>query len=148
MRLDVFQAKVAAEKNLKDSGEWEKLSPEQQRLVDKMVRQSNHHGGMIKTPCKILDGKRAGLALPEKERTELTQLKKDLSQACLEFSVKQLPLIPTLPADLRPEKLQRRKRHHHLYRRRTQWRPFGCRFWLHQEVGRWERTFGGDIQDS
>lgn len=37
MRLDVFQAKVAAQKNLKESGEWDKLSPEQQRLVDKMV---------------------------------------------------------------------------------------------------------------
>jgi metallopeptidase MepB len=37
MRLDVYQAKVAAQKNLKESGEWDKLSPEQQRLVDKMV---------------------------------------------------------------------------------------------------------------
>jgi len=37
MRLDVYQAKVAARKNLKDSGEWDKLSPEQQRLIDKMV---------------------------------------------------------------------------------------------------------------
>jgi Zn-dependent oligopeptidase len=37
MRIDVYQAKVAAQKNLKDSGEWDKLSPEQQRLVDKMV---------------------------------------------------------------------------------------------------------------
>lgn len=40
MRLDVYQAKVAAEKNLKESGEWEKLSPEEKRLVDKMVRSS------------------------------------------------------------------------------------------------------------
>ncbi|KAL0067865.1 metalloendopeptidase [Marasmius tenuissimus] len=69
MRLDVYKAKAAAEKNLKDSGEWEKLSPEEQRLVEKMV----------------LDGKRAGLALPEKEREELTKLKKELSQVCLEF---------------------------------------------------------------
>jgi Zn-dependent oligopeptidases len=38
MRLDVFQAKVAAEKNIKESGEWEKLSAEEKRLVDKMVR--------------------------------------------------------------------------------------------------------------
>jgi len=37
MRLDVFQAKVAAEKNIKDSGEWENLSAEEKRLVDKMV---------------------------------------------------------------------------------------------------------------
>ncbi|KAG5638172.1 hypothetical protein H0H81_001469 [Sphagnurus paluster] len=69
MRIDVYQAKVAAQKNLKDSGDWDKLSPEEQRLVDKM----------------ILDGTRAGLALPEKERNELTSLKKELSQACLDF---------------------------------------------------------------
>ena len=37
MRLDVFNAKVAAEKNIKESGEWDKLSPEEQRLVEKMV---------------------------------------------------------------------------------------------------------------
>lgn len=37
MRLDVYQAKVAAQKSLNESGEWDKLSPEQQRLVDKMV---------------------------------------------------------------------------------------------------------------
>ncbi|KAF9497716.1 metallopeptidase MepB [Pleurotus eryngii] len=70
MRLDVFQAKASAEKNIKASGQWDKLSAEDQRLVEKM----------------ILDGKRAGLALPEKERTELMALKKELSQACLEFS--------------------------------------------------------------
>ncbi|KAI0927259.1 hypothetical protein AcV5_010517 [Taiwanofungus camphoratus] len=35
---------------------------------------------------KTSDGKRAGLALPEKEREELTMRKKELSQACLEFS--------------------------------------------------------------
>jgi Zn-dependent oligopeptidase len=72
MRLDVFKAKAAAEKNLRASGAWEKLSEEQQRLVEKMV----------------LDGKRAGLALPEKEREELMKLKKELSQACLDFSVR------------------------------------------------------------
>lgn len=38
MRLDVYQAKVNAEKNIKASGEWEKLSAEEQRLVEKMVR--------------------------------------------------------------------------------------------------------------
>lgn len=70
MRLDVFQAKTNALKNIKESGEWDKLSPEEQRLADKMV----------------LDGTRAGLALPEKERAELTELKKELSQVCLEFS--------------------------------------------------------------
>ncbi|KAI8969624.1 Metalloprotease [Trametes punicea] len=68
MRIDVFRAKRAAERNIKDSGK--KLSPEEQRLVEKM----------------ILDGTRAGLALPDAEREKLTQLKKELSQACLEFS--------------------------------------------------------------
>lgn len=70
MRLDVFKAKVAAQKNIKESGKWETLSSEQQRLVDKM----------------ILDGTRAGLALPKEKRDELTTLKKELSQVCLEFS--------------------------------------------------------------
>ncbi|TFY69553.1 hypothetical protein EVJ58_g360, partial [Rhodofomes roseus] len=68
MRLDVFQAKLAAEKNIKASGQ--KLDAEEQRLVDKM----------------LLDGKRAGLALPEAQRDELMKLKKELSQASLEFS--------------------------------------------------------------
>ncbi|CAL1713196.1 unnamed protein product [Somion occarium] len=68
MRLDVFKAKQAAEKNIKDSGV--KLNPEEERLVEKM----------------ILDGKRAGLALPEKEREELMKLQKEVSQASLEFS--------------------------------------------------------------
>ncbi|KAJ7254409.1 hypothetical protein B0H12DRAFT_1115452 [Mycena haematopus] len=69
MRLDVFQAKLAAEKNMKSSGLWENLSSEEQRLVDKM----------------ILAGKRAGLGLPEAERNTLTTLQKELSQVCLEF---------------------------------------------------------------
>ncbi|KAF7365271.1 Metallopeptidase MepB [Mycena venus] len=69
MRLDVFQAKLAAEKNIKSSGLWEKLSSEEQRLIDKM----------------ILAGKRAGLGLPEAERNTLTVLQKELSQVCLEF---------------------------------------------------------------
>ncbi|THH01901.1 hypothetical protein EW026_g869 [Hermanssonia centrifuga] len=68
MRLDIFRAKQAAEKNIKDSGK--KLTPEEQRLVDKMIQ----------------DGTRAGLALPEKERNELMTLKKELSSTCLEFS--------------------------------------------------------------
>ncbi|KAJ2935191.1 hypothetical protein H1R20_g1938, partial [Candolleomyces eurysporus] len=70
MRLDVFDAKTAAEKNIKESGQWEKLSDEDRRLIDKMV----------------LDGTRAGLALPEEKREELKKLKKELSQTCLEFS--------------------------------------------------------------
>ncbi|KAI0789664.1 metallopeptidase MepB [Abortiporus biennis] len=68
MRLDVFKAKQAAEQNIKYSGI--KLNPEEQRLVEKM----------------ILDGKRAGLSLEEKDREELTKLQKELSQQCLEFN--------------------------------------------------------------
>lgn len=37
MRIDVYQAKVNAQKNLKETGEWHKLNAEEQRLVDKMV---------------------------------------------------------------------------------------------------------------
>ena len=37
MRLDVFKAEIAAKENAKASGQWDNLSPEQQRLVDKMV---------------------------------------------------------------------------------------------------------------
>ena len=40
MRLDVFNAKTAAEKNIKDSGKWEKLSDEERRLIEKMVCES------------------------------------------------------------------------------------------------------------
>ncbi|KAJ7644086.1 metallopeptidase MepB [Roridomyces roridus] len=69
MRLDVFNAKLAAEKNLKDTGRWNQLSPEEQRLVEKM----------------ILAGKRAGLGLPEDERKTLMDLQKQLSQTCLEL---------------------------------------------------------------
>ncbi|KAI0349471.1 Metalloprotease [Trametes cingulata] len=67
MRLDVFRAKQGAKKNIAVSGQ--KLSPEEQRLVDKM----------------ILDGTRAGLALPDAEREKLTKLNKELSQTCSEF---------------------------------------------------------------
>ena len=69
MRIDVYNAKVAAQKNIEASGK--KLSPEEQRLVEKMVQ----------------DGTRAGLALPEADREQLTVWKKELSQVCLEFSV-------------------------------------------------------------
>ncbi|KAI6111591.1 hypothetical protein EDD16DRAFT_1608075 [Pisolithus croceorrhizus] len=69
MRLDVFQAKIAAEKNLHESGAFKELTSEQQRLVKKMV----------------LDGKRAGLALPEEDRTQLMALQKELSQVAVEF---------------------------------------------------------------
>jgi Zn-dependent oligopeptidase len=70
MRVDVYKAKAAAEKNAKSSGEWEKLSPEAQRLAEEM----------------LLDGKRAGLDLPEAQRKELEVLKKELEQRCLDFS--------------------------------------------------------------
>jgi Zn-dependent oligopeptidase len=69
LRVDVFNAKIAAEKNIKAAGKV--LTPEEQRLVTKM----------------ILEGKRDGLGLPEKEREELKKSQKALSQTCLDFSV-------------------------------------------------------------
>ena len=69
MRVDIYQAKVNAEKNIKASGR--KLNPEEERLVEKL----------------LLDGKRDGLDLPEKERKEHERLEKELSQICVEFSV-------------------------------------------------------------
>ncbi|KAF7291588.1 Metallopeptidase MepB [Mycena chlorophos] len=69
MRVDVYKAKLAAEQNLKASGAWDKLSSEEQRLVEKMV----------------LDGKRAGLGLPEDKQESLKTLQKELSKVCLEF---------------------------------------------------------------
>ncbi|KAG8740405.1 hypothetical protein FRC10_004356 [Ceratobasidium sp. 414] len=63
MRVDVYNALLAA----KDKGE--KLSLEEQRLVNKM----------------IMDGKRAGLALPDDKREELMALKKELSVVCTDF---------------------------------------------------------------
>lgn len=69
MRIDVYNAKVSAQKNIEASGK--KLNPEEQRLVEKMVQ----------------DGTRAGLGLPEADRERLTVWKKELSQICLEFSV-------------------------------------------------------------
>jgi hypothetical protein len=91
MRLDVYKAKVAAQKNLNDSGEWDKLSPEQQRLVDKMVspgRRWTRCAEAFYMIYQILDGTRAGLALLETQRNELMSLKKELSHVCLEFSVR------------------------------------------------------------
>ncbi|KAF8521045.1 metallopeptidase MepB [Gautieria morchelliformis] len=71
MRVDVYAAvKGAAEAVERAEEEGVKLEAEEKRLVEKM----------------ILDGKRAGLALPEAERNVLMDLKKELSQTCLEFS--------------------------------------------------------------
>ena len=69
MRIDVYNAKIAAQKNIEASRK--KLNPEEQRLVEKMVQ----------------EGTRAGLGLPEPDRERLTGWKKELSQVCLEFSV-------------------------------------------------------------
>ena len=69
MRIDVYNAKIAAQKNIEASRK--KLTPEEQRLVEKMVQ----------------EGTRAGLGLPEPDRERLTGWKKELSQVCLEFSV-------------------------------------------------------------
>jgi len=69
MRIDVYNAKLAAQRNVEASGK--KLNPEEQRLVEKMVQ----------------EGRRAGLGLPEADRERLTGWKKELSQTSLEFSV-------------------------------------------------------------
>lgn len=66
MRMDVFIAKKNAAANIKET-----ITPEQQRLVDRM----------------LLEGKRAGLELPEEEGKLLTEKKKELSQLCVEFGV-------------------------------------------------------------
>ncbi|PPQ91638.1 hypothetical protein CVT25_013193 [Psilocybe cyanescens] len=69
MRMDVFNAKIAAERNIKESGKWDALEAEERRLVEKM----------------ILDGRRAGLALPPQKQEELKTLKKELSQVSLDY---------------------------------------------------------------
>ena len=74
MRIDVFKAKQAAQENISKSDS--KLSAEQRRLVEKM----------------ILDGTRAGLALPEDQRNQLSELKKELSKLCVEFGVSSISL--------------------------------------------------------
>ncbi|KIO24317.1 hypothetical protein M407DRAFT_77092 [Tulasnella calospora MUT 4182] len=68
MRLDVFQALKRAEKNARSGATV--LTPEEERLMEKM----------------LLDGKRAGLDLPDTEREKLLETKKKLSETCLEFS--------------------------------------------------------------
>ncbi|KAG1889888.1 hypothetical protein F4604DRAFT_1568430 [Suillus subluteus] len=45
MRLGIFKAKVAAEKNLHESGEWEKLNDEQHMLRTMLVRNWDLDGG-------------------------------------------------------------------------------------------------------
>lgn len=42
MRKDLFDAKFAAEKNLKVSGAYDKLTSEQKRLMEKMVSSVGH----------------------------------------------------------------------------------------------------------
>ena len=71
MREDLYKAKATAKANLSRTGAWDKLCPEQKRLVDKM----------------LLDGKRAGLALEKKDKEKLKALKDELSDACLQFLV-------------------------------------------------------------
>jgi len=102
MRLDVFRAKTAAEANMRASGQWDGLNSEERRLVEKMV----------------LDGKRAGLALPESEREEVTKLKKELSRTCLDFNVRTCLRFLSAVLSLiqqAPEKLQRRKCERHAF---------------------------------
>lgn len=69
MRIDVFRTKQDAKRNIEASGVA--LDPEERRLVERM----------------ILDGTRAGLALPEADREKLIKLKKEIEQASMEFRV-------------------------------------------------------------
>jgi Zn-dependent oligopeptidase len=57
MRVDVYNAVKGAAENVEKSKE--DLGPEEKRLIEKM----------------LLDGKRAGLALPEEDRKELTDVR-------------------------------------------------------------------------
>lgn len=81
MRLDIYQAKLAAQKNIKESGQ--KLTAEEERLVEKLV----------------LDGTRDGLGLPEDERNQLLKLSKELSQLCVEFGVSRSNIFLSTPAN-------------------------------------------------
>ncbi|KIM28712.1 hypothetical protein M408DRAFT_329175 [Serendipita vermifera MAFF 305830] len=68
MRVDVYRSVLNAEENIKETNP--NLTPEQRRLVEKTV----------------LEGKRAGLGLPETERGKLKTLKEELAKACQDFS--------------------------------------------------------------
>jgi len=94
MRVDIFKSKAAAEKNIKDSHQWETLSPEEQRLVAKMVRIIVISiVTVLIGQLQVLDGTRAGLALPAEKQSELMILQKELSQVCLECQVYQIPQV-------------------------------------------------------
>lgn len=69
MRTDVFRAKQDVKRNIEASGVA--LDPEERRLLERM----------------ILDGTRAGLALPEADREKLIKLKKEIEQASMKFRV-------------------------------------------------------------
>ncbi|KDQ17393.1 hypothetical protein BOTBODRAFT_105721 [Botryobasidium botryosum FD-172 SS1] len=68
MRLDIYEAMLKAKKHVQATGQT--LTPEESKLMNEMIR----------------DGKRSGLALPEAERENLKELRKDLAQTCLEFT--------------------------------------------------------------
>jgi len=61
MRVDVYDAVKGAAENIEKNREH--LGPEEKRLIEKMV----------------LDGKRAGLALPEEDRKALTEVRSSVS---------------------------------------------------------------------
>jgi len=62
MRVDVFEAIKSAAESIEKTGK--ELAPEEKRLVDKM----------------LLEGKRAGLDLPEEKRNELTEVRYSSNQ--------------------------------------------------------------------
>lgn len=93
MRPDVFAAMIAAQKDMEASGNSSTV--EEKRLAARM----------------IVDGKRAGLMLTDKEREELTELKKELGQVSADFLVSVCHPLYKLKLDrtARIEELQRRE---------------------------------------
>jgi Zn-dependent oligopeptidase len=68
---DIYDAKVAAKVNIDASGKYVRLDREQCWLINKV----------------FMDNHCVGLVLPKAECVELAALCKDLSAACLEFSM-------------------------------------------------------------
>ena len=95
MRLDVFKAKMAAKENAEASGQWDKLSPEQKRLVEKMVSHSillSHQCDLIRIRSSDLrwNSSRSCLVRGKENRTDHSQegtLPSLLGIQCMSFIV-------------------------------------------------------------
>lgn len=71
LRVDIQDAKIVAEKNIRSSGDWDRLTPEERRLLEKL----------------LLDGKRRGQSLPKEAQEEIVTIKKQLSDLITEYDV-------------------------------------------------------------